>query len=214
MWRLFVLFFVAAASAELSLSQIPASCPAISVLPPAGIVQPGEKFLFTGAVEGEMPKNVSFQWEVSGGRIVEGQGTLKLTADADWRPDGVTITATLKVLGLPAACPISYSVTGGITGPHRPILVEEFGRRPKADIEAILRKLFVELGDNPNNQGYIILYGTDKEMTARERLIINSINVRRFPTERTTIVRGGTLESGKVYTKPYRVPPGADNPVP
>src|SRR5688572_29461512 len=127
MWRLTVLFFLALASVEFSFAQPPANCPTISVSSPAGITQPGEKFVFTGTVEGDVPENLSFQWEVTGGKVTEGQGTLKISVDAEWL-DGARITVTLNVVGLPEGCPKSASATAGVTGPHIPVLVDEFGR--------------------------------------------------------------------------------------
>jgi hypothetical protein len=214
MCRLIVLLFLTIAMAQLAFAQVQTNCPTISVIPPAGRVQPGEKFLFTGMVEGDTPKNVAFQWEVSGGKIVEGQGTLKISALAEWSAGGATIAATLNVLGLPEGCPRSASDTGAVIIDPGPILIDEFGRLANDAIRTRLDKFFAELGNNPNNQGYIILYGTEKEMAARERLITNGINFRNFDRSRITIVRGGTHESGRVYTKLYRVPPGADNPTP
>lgn len=192
----------------------PSGCPSISVTGPAGIIQRGEKFVFIGRTDGDVPKNVLFQWEVSGGKIVEGQGTLKISANAEWRLGGATITATLTVLGLPDGCPKSASETAGVTFHSTPILIDEFGRLAKDAIRTRLNKFFAELANNPNNQGYIILYGTAREFEARERLIVQSVNFRNFDRSRITIVRGGTHESGRVYTKLYRIPPGADNPAP
>ena len=45
---------------------------------------------------------------------------------------------------------------------------------------ARLDTFFAELPNNPNNQGYIINYGTDKEIAERERLITNHIEFRKF----------------------------------
>ncbi len=188
-------------------------CPSITVTGPAGITQQGEKFRFSGAVEGNLPRNVAFEWAVSGGKIVDGQGTLNIKVDADWK-DGASVTATLEVIGLPEGCPTSDSETAGATGGLEAVFIEEFGKRPKADIEARLRKFFVELANNPNSQGYIVNYGADKEIRSREQLIVKYVAFRRFDRSRITIVRGGTHASGTVYTKLYRVPPGAENPPP
>ena len=139
-----------------------AECPTVSVTGPAGITQPGEKFVFAGAVEGDVPKNVSYQWEVSGGRIVEGQGTLKMSAYADWRRDGANVTATLNVLGLPDGCAKSVSESAGAACKCESVLIDEFGKLASAAIKKRLEKFFVELQNNPKDQGYIILYGTEK----------------------------------------------------
>ena len=189
-------------------------CPTISITGPAGITQPGDKFVFTGTVEGDVPTNVSFQWEVSGGRIVEGQGTLRMSAYADWKQGGANVTATLNVLGLPSGCPKSASESGGAMCMCQSVLLDEFGKLASGAIKKKLDVLFAELDKNPNDQGYIILYGTEKEMNSRERLILDSIKFRSFDRPRITIARGGAHPAGTIYTKLYRVPPGADNPAP
>lgn len=214
MRRFALLLLLASASAGLAFSQRPANCPTISVAGPAGIVQTGEKFIFHGSVEGDAPNNLSFQWEVSGGKITNGQGTLEISAEADWNAGGTTIIATLKVMGLPEGCPGSASETSIICLHPVPILIDEFGRMSNTAIKARLDKFFIELVNNPSDQGYIILYGTNKEIEARERLVVNSVNFRHFDGPRITIVRAGIHSSGKVHTKLYRVPLGADNPAP
>ena len=94
-----------------------------------------------------------------------------------------------------------------------PVLVDEFGVLPNDDIRGRLDTFFAELQNNPNNQGYIINYGTDREITARERLITNHITFRNFDRSRITLVRGGDRGNGP-ETRLYRIPPGAANPNP
>ena len=55
--------------------------------------------------------------------------------------------------------------------------------------------------------------GTDREITARERLITNHITFRNFDRSRITLVRGGDRGNGP-ETRLYRIPPGAANPNP
>lgn len=216
MARLILFLSILVASSVYSIAQndVRPNCPTIDVTGPIGIVQQGEKFVFTGVVEGNLPKNLSFQWEVSGGKIADGQGTLGITADADWLKAG-TITATLNVAGLPQGCPSSVS-TSTLIGGCLPIptLIDEFGKLANRGIPARLKTFFAELQSNPNNQGYIIVYGSKVEMTTRERLIITNFSPRGFDPNRITMVRGGTHPSGTVFTKLYRVPPGSDNPTP
>lgn len=180
-------------------------CPAISVTGPAGIVQPGEEVSFIVNTDQASKKyDLRYHWSTSIGEIVSGQGTSSFRVK--W-PGGGTLTATVEIKGLPAGCPTTASETGAFTICHTPILVDEFGRLPKKDIEARLTKFYSELSNNQNSQGYIINYGTDTEIAAREKF-------RHFDRSRITLVRGGPHESGKVYTKLWRVPPGADNPTP
>ena len=69
------------------------------------------------------------------------------------------------------------------------------------------------LGSEPNSQGYIINYGTDKEIAAREKQITKAINFRKYDSSRVTVVNGGANPNGAgVNTKVFVVPPGAANP--
>ncbi len=71
---------------------------------------------------------------------------------------------------------------------------------------------FVELSNNPAAQGYIINYGTDREIAKREKQIRNSITFRRYDASRITLVRGGNREV--IKTDLWLVPPGAESPTP
>lgn len=210
--RLCILLFACLAAA---FGQDPRpECPTISVTGPAGITMPGEKFVFSGDLRGLVSKDLTYVWEVSGGKIVDGQGTLKISIEGDWKDGSITIVATLNVIGLPTECPKSDSEAAGLSDPPDAVLIDEFGKRPTADIEARFRKFFAELANNPNNQGYIINYGTDKEIAAHEKLIAKYVAFRNFDRSRITMIRGGRHESGTVFSKLYRVPPGAYNPAP
>jgi hypothetical protein len=92
-------------------------------------------------------------------------------------------------------------------------MIDEFGALPNDDIRGRLDQFFAELSNNPTNQGYVINYGTDREIAARERLITNHIAFRNFDRSRITLVRGGDTGEGP-KTRLYRIPPGAENPAP
>ena len=59
---------------------------------------------------------------------------------------------------------------------------------------------------------YIINYGTDKEIARRERLIINTRWSQAYERARITLVRGGLGKGSNTVI--WKVPYGADNPVP
>ena len=194
----------------------PCECASIDVSGPAGITQPGETMTFTANVSGGTASNLTYNWTVSSGTIEAGQGTPSITVRTTREMANTSVTATVDVGGQDPACncPRGDSETGGVAGFPDAILIDEFGRMPNDDIRGRLDTFFAELSNNPDSQGYIILYGTDREITARERLITNHINFRNFDRSRITIVRGGTHPDGTVYTKLYRIPPGAENPAP
>jgi len=191
-------------------------CPSVSVSGPAGITAPGDTMTFTANVSGGSQPSVTYNWSVSAGDIESGQGTPSITVRVPTDMADGNITATVTISGPDPACncPLTDDEVGGVSRPVvEPVLVDEFGRLSNDDVRSRLDAFFVELQNNPNNQGYIINYGTDREITARERLITNHINLRRFDRTRITLVRGGDTGSG-VNTKLYRIPPGATNPTP
>jgi len=91
-------------------------------------------------------------------------------------------------------------------------MVDEFGALKPDDLRARIDAFIVALQNNPGNQGYIINYGSAKEVAARENLIKNHLNFRKFPVSQVTMVRGGT--TGPINSRLYRVPTGAENPKP
>jgi len=193
---------------------IECSCPSLSVTGPAGVTERGGSMTFTANVSGGSAQNVTYNWSVSAGTISSGQGTPSIMVTAP--SDGTTnVTATVSIgLDVDCGCTKEASETAPVTQPGDAILVDEFGKLPNDDIRGRLDSFFSELSNNPNNQGYIINYGTDKEIAARERLITNHIAFRNFDRSRITLVRGGTSADGEPRTKLYRIPPGAENPAP
>lgn len=194
---------------------VPCSCATISVSEPSGITQPGDSMTFTANVSGGSASNLTYNWTVSAGTITSGQGTPSITVATTREMANSNVTATVEVGGQDAACncPPTASGSGSVAPNPIAVLIDEFGKMPNDDVRGKLDLFFTELANNPNNQGYIINYGTDKDVAAREKLILNHINFRKFDRSRITLVRGGD-NGGVINTKLYRIPPGADNPAP
>jgi len=189
------------------------NCPTGSISGPAGVTNPGDTMSFTLNLSGG--PDVTYNWSVSGGTIETGQGTPSIVVRTARENAGQTITATVELGGLDPACNCirSYNESGPVAPAPEAVLVDEFGKLPNDDIRGRLDNFFTELSNNPNNQGYIINYGTDKDIAAREKLITNHIAFRKFDRSRITLVRGGDRGNGP-ETKLYRIPPGAVNPNP
>jgi hypothetical protein len=171
---------------------------------------------FTASVTGGTASNLTYNWTVSAGTIESGQGTPSITVRTTSGMANSNVTATVNVGGQDpeCRCPSEARGDGGVADDPQPVLVDEFGRQADDDIRSRLDTFFNELANFPNNQGYIINYGTNAEIARRERLITNHIAFRNFDRSRITLVRGGTHDSGAVYTRFYRIPPGAENPAP
>ena len=191
-------------------------CPSVSITGPAGITVPGDAMTFTANVSGGSQQAVTYNWSVDRGTIEAGQGTPSITVRTSSADAGQTVTATLNIGGLDPSCTCTtqFTETGPVQGKPEPVLVDEFGKLSNDDIRTRLDNFFADLSNNPGHQGYIINYGTDAQIAARERLITNHINFRKFDRTRITLVRGGASADGDPRTKLYRIPPGADNPNP
>lgn len=188
----------------------PCDCATLSVTGPAGVTQPGGTMSFTANVSGGN-YTPTYNWSVSDGTIIEGQGTANITVQVP--AEGVSnITATVELGGVPADCncPTSASETGPVTPDPKAEQTDEFDALSNDDIRGRLDNFFITLQNNPTDRGYIINYGTARQIAARERLIQNHIRFRRFDASRITMVRG----EGDIKTKLYRVPSGAEDPMP
>lgn len=91
-------------------------------------------------------------------------------------------------------------------------LIDEFKQAPSGYVKMIMDTFYIELANDPSAQGYIINYGTDREVTVREGQIRNAIAFRKFDASRITMVRGGFFPT--VKTELWIVPPGAESPLP
>lgn len=86
----------------------------------------------------------------------------------------------------------------------------EFKAATNGYVKMIMDGFYVELGNNPSSQGYIINYGTDREITIREKQFRNAIDFFKLDGARITLVRGGLCNG--LTTELWIVPPGADYP--
>lgn len=190
------------------------SCADLSVSG-GGVVQEGERMSFTASATGaSCPLNYS--WTVSNGTIVGDSNSQSITVDTTGLADGTNIRAEVTISGdcLCETCNRVASETGSVTKPGS-TLIDEFGKLSNDDVKARIDALYIQLGNNPNAQGYIINYGTDREVAAREKQIRDAINFRKYDPSRVTMVRGGANPNGAgVWTKVFIVPPGADDPTP
>lgn len=89
---------------------------------------------------------------------------------------------------------------------------DEFEAATDGDVKMKMDYFYAELNNNPASQGYIINYGTDREIAIRRNQISLSIAWRKFDGTRITIIDGGFRDG--VKSELWIVPPGAENPQP
>jgi hypothetical protein len=180
-----------------------------------GAFRPGEPTSFTAHIGDDANSSkFEYEWIITAGTIAAGQGTSTITVDTTGFWDK-GITATVEIKGLPEGCKNTVSETTVCNCTGDPRLFDEIGKLPDSHIQARISNLYIELGNNSSTQGYIINYGTDKEIAVRERQINKAITSLKLDANRVTVVRGGENPNGAgVWTKVWILPPGAEFPKP
>ncbi len=185
------------------------NCPSLSVNDQSGVTSPGSTMTFTLNGGGSNPVN----WSVTAGTIESGQGTSTITVrvPAEGSPSNITATASLGGLDEACRCPNTAQGTGGVAPKLTGRLVDEFGTKKDDEVKAIVDNFYIELNNDPNAKGYIVIYGNPKQIAHRKAQIMKAINFRKYPLDRVIFVDGGDNGQGE-YTKLWFVPAGADAP--
>ena len=181
-----------------------------------GVVEAGTPMKFVATLNGKTDNlTLEYEWTVSAGTIISGQGTCAITVDTTGLANGTNITAEVKVKGLPCDCPNTASETGSVvvTEIIRERL-DEFGNLPRDEIRARVDAMIIALGNEPNAVGYIVVYGTDKEIAQREKVIREHIAFRKYDASRVRFIKGGANPRGEpgAWTRFWILPPGAKPP--
>lgn len=92
------------------------------------------------------------------------------------------------------------------------IKLYDFGKATDGYIKKLFTDFGTKLKANPTAQGYIINYGTDRELWLRERQILKAISFRRIDSIRITIINSRNI--GKQRTTVWLVPAGTEPPTP
>ncbi len=185
-------------------------CPVLGVTGPAGVTAPGETITFTANVSGGSGEAVTYNWSTTGGTIIEGQGTPVIRVATTPEMAGTSVTGTVEIGGICDSCEKVRSETAAIS--DLPTSSEsEFGDLKNDEIKNRLDIYFSELQNNPSATGYIINYGTNRDVTRREKVIRDFIVFRNQDPSRFNFVRG---EGTEIRTRLIVSPSGATVPTP
>ena len=188
-------------------------CPTLSITGPAGVTAPGETMTFTANVSGGSGETITYDWTVSSGTIIEGQGTPVIRVATTPEMAGGNVTASVRIGGVCEDCPRDASETAGIDSEPTNREIDDFGVVANDDLRNRLDNFFLELQNNPAATGYIINYGTARDVARREALIRNHIAFRNFDASRINLVRGDD-NGGTLRTRFVLSPSGATPPTP
>lgn len=201
------------------------NCPKIMILGPPGVTRPGDEMTFDASVNNlSGPGEIKYEWTVSAGTIENGQGTPGIEVRTTRAMNDSNVTATVKVIGIPAGCPDSASETGSVSGGHATTLIDEFGNLARDDIKARIDNFYIYLKHNgPNAEGTIFVR-LDKEAARNSKLLYlnnlyHAIISRKYDPARVTFImseeRGEFLPSTRLWILPpgFDFPDGGENPI-
>ncbi|MEK6283321.1 MAG: hypothetical protein AABN95_23445 [Acidobacteriota bacterium] len=164
-------------------------CPNVSIIcPERGEV--GQPLTFSSNVTGGTPGVAAiYNWTVSAGRIIEGQGTPTIRVDTTGLA-GQTVTATLSMGGYTLDCSASCSVQFPV-----PVECRKFDEYPAIsynDEKARMDNYAIELQNDPTSTAFVIVYpgqrgrpgDVQKHTTRVVDYLVNSrgINAQRIVT--------------------------------
>lgn len=174
-------------------------------------VTAGETTQFFIGTRTALTKTPTYIWTLSGGgEIVDGQGTSEIIVQTEYGVEA-RITATVE-LGNVFDETRKYSCTIE-TEKRKARLIDEFPFVAQGDLKARMDTLYLELNNNPQDQGYIFIFPKTAADQARvERVVRDVIKWRNYDPSRVTIVNG---EKGKRTNLQFWLkPPDADAPKP
>jgi hypothetical protein len=190
------------------------SCPTISITPPAGITQPGESMTFVAKLRGDVPANLLYVWTITHAKIIDGQGTLRITAQkedagASW-PNPV---ATLTVKGLPKGCPNSASEADPTVVDPGPIQLGEINNSSYTIDRELLVTIGKEMRANANSQLYVWIYSNQSERQVEKikSHVLRQLSTTKIDPSRFTLNTSPERTRGVVF---WQILPGVWNPAP
>lgn len=156
----------------------------------------------------------NYNWNVSAGRIIEGQGTSSIKVDTTGLA-GQTLRATLSMGGYPldcsASCAISFPVP--LIGKR----FDEFREISRNDEKARLDNYAIDLQNDPSSIAYVIIYPaksgrSGQVQTQKTRIVDYLVHSRGFNAARIITIEGPPRDDAMVQL--WIVPQGAPPPKP
>ena len=191
-------------------------CPAIEIVCPTN-VGGNEPLTFSSRYTGGVPANVSpnYNWTVSAGTIISGQGTDTIRVDTTGLA-GQTVRASLSMGGYNLEC----SADCGVTIPLPKLYSRKFDEFPdisRNDEKARLDNFGIELQNDPTATAYVIVYPArngkrgDVQHHAG-RVVDYLVNSRGLDQRRIITLVGPTRD--QLYVELWLTPQGAAAPTP
>jgi hypothetical protein len=192
----------------------PIVCPNVTVSCPESATE-NATTTFTATISGGSPGiTPTYNWTISAGRIISGQGTPSITVDTTGM-SGQTIRANLDVGGFGMTCPASCATSIPVV--NKPQKFDEYYDIARNDEKARLDNFAIQLQSEPGSQGYVIVYPSRKASAAQgqaraQRIKDYLVNSRGIDPSRVVITGGQPREDWLFEL--WVVPEGAKPPTP
>ena len=191
------------------------ACPAIEVVCPTNVAL-NEPLTFRATTAGGVPSsNPIYNWSISAGTIMEGQGTDTIKVDTTGLA-GETVRATLSMGGYTLEC----SADCAVSIPLPRIYSRKFDEFPdisRNDEKARLDNFGIELQSDPKATGYVIVYPgrTSKRSDVQHhasRVVEYLVHSRGLDQSRIVTLVGPQRE--ELFVQLWITPQGATPPNP
>ena len=170
---------------------------------------------FTATISGGSPGiTPTYNWTISTGRIISGQGTPSITVDTTGLA-GQTIRANLDVGGYGMSCPAGCATSIPIV--PKPQKFDEYYDIARNDEKARLDNYAIQLQSDPGSQAFVIVHPSRKASAAQaqaraQRIKDYLVNSRGIDSQRVVLTNGETREDWLFEL--WVVPEGARPPIP
>lgn len=194
----------------------PPVCPNVYITCPDR-VELNQAMTFTSSLTGGSGHvTPHYNWTVSAGRIIEGQGTGTIKVDTTGLA-GQTLSATLSMAGYPLDCSATCSISFPV--PLTCKKFDEFGQLASNDEKARLDNYAIEVQNDPSSTAYVVVYPgqrgrTGQVQTQRSRIVDYLVNSRGFNAGRIVTIVGPPRDEMMVelWTCPQGAPPPKPTP--
>lgn len=191
-------------------------CPAIEIVCPTDVAF-GQPITFSSRLTGGVPANTNalYNWTVTAGTIIEGQGTDTIKVDTTGL-GGQTVRASLSIGGYNLEC----AADCGVAIPLPRLISRKFDEFPdiaRNDEKARLDNYGIELQNDPTATAYVIVYPskTGKRGEVQHhanRVVEYLVNSRGLDKSRIVTLVGPARDN--LYVELWITPQGATPPNP
>lgn len=161
-------------------------CPTIEIATPSGMTNAGDTFSVRAVVKSVVAiGNLKYDWKVSGGSIIKGQGSDTIEVQTTKENAGENIVVTVTVSGFSSVCDNSAAETVVVAPRIRCGLpVDEFSTPSANEVKARVDNIFIQLNTSPNTFALFEIQFSESEKLQERKLrikrILDAIKFRNY----------------------------------